>query len=627
MSAQRRRPVPLVLTAALVISGSAAAAEPPPAPEFADGFPVTRADSIYELSEVRRGDRGIGYTVFASDEVESFEVEVLGVMEDMLGPGGDVILSRLHGEHIEFTGVIAGMSGSPVYIDGRLVGAVAYRFGAFVREPIAGITPIRSMMAARRAGGPRRAVSRLSVAELGPAAIHGRDPQWSKPRIPSVLAGRRDATPITTPLVVSGMSAGARAALTEALDGSSGAVVSVAGGHHAIGGLSANEEGSVGGVVALPIGPAGPVAALLAKGAVNIAAIGTVTFVDGESVLAFGHPFVGSGRASFPMATAAVLNTLASEAGSYKQGIAAKEVGVIENDRLTAITGRLGQSAAMVPVRVSFALGDARLETAEIEVVSDPVWFPIMLGAVVSSTLEGRIDVDSGGTLQAQMRLAMKDRAIELEELYSAPSPVQVTGNVAADIRSLATIIARNDIREVEFESVEVVARFEPEVRRAAIVSAEPRDRHVQAGTSLTVDVRLRAYQGGFRSESIRVEVPPSAEGELTVFVGGGYEYDVELARQGGRRRAQTVDDLLVMLLERRPTNLLVGALFSSEASLSIGSTRLSSPPPTWAHLIESGSDGFVAQGKGSVVASTSRLLDTVVDGDASFKIHVRPRR
>src|SRR5437763_468508 len=115
--------------------------------DFQGGFPITKKTKIYPLSKVKRGDKGIGYTVIAGDQIVSFNVEILGIMEAMLGPHRDVILSKLTGTEIEFTGVIAGMSGSPVYIDGQLVGAVSYRFGAFSKEAIAGITPIESMLA------------------------------------------------------------------------------------------------------------------------------------------------------------------------------------------------------------------------------------------------------------------------------------------------------------------------------------------------------------------------------------------------------------------------------------------------------------------------------------------------
>ena len=114
--------------------------------KFSDGFPITKKSEIFRMDELKTGMTGVGYTVFKGAKAEEFKFEVLGLMKGMLGADKDVILAKLSGEKIEFTGVISGMSGSPVYIDGRLLGAVSYRFGRFSKEPIAGITPIEDML-------------------------------------------------------------------------------------------------------------------------------------------------------------------------------------------------------------------------------------------------------------------------------------------------------------------------------------------------------------------------------------------------------------------------------------------------------------------------------------------------
>lgn len=596
-------------------------------PPFRDGFPVTTSASIYELDEVQRGDRGLGYTVFTGDEVEPFEVEVLGIMEDMLGPGRPVILARLSGERIEFTGVISGMSGSPVYIDGRLVGAVAYRFGSFSKEPIAGITPIRSMIAAR--GGPARArpVRRVSREGLPVAALHGRDASWLSP----LESPDREATspaarlaPIASPLSVSGGAPGAQQVLASRLTGVPGLGAAVATGHAPIRGLSANEPGRVGGVTALEIAPASPIAALLVKGDLNIAAIGTVTFVEGEEVLAFGHPFVGFGKVAFPMATAGILNTLASEAGSYKQGIAATEVGTISDDRLTAISGRLGEAADTVPVVVRFTDATGQTETTRVEIVADPFWLPMMLEAVVSSALEGRLDLDVGGTVESEMRISVGDRGLELQQTHSAPAPVRVTAAVGLELGTIAAVIARNDLQEPRFERVELEARYSTDVRVAEIIRVVPDRLTVAAGQSVGADVYLRDYRGDVRVERIAVPVPRGASGSMELFVGGGFAFDRKLERTMGRARPTTFDGLLALIQERRPAHQLTAGLFVEADGLTVGARKLPAPPPTWAQLFEETAGEPVSRGSGSLLAQTSREVPDVLDGSASVEIRVR---
>lgn len=608
--------------------GSAGAA--PPTPPFADGFPVTRSDSIYELDEVRRGDRGVGYTVFSGDEVAAFEVEVLGRMEDMLGPGRPVILARLSGEKIEFTGVIAGMSGSPVYIDGRLVGAVAYRFGSFSREPIAGITPIRSMLAARAgasAASANRPVRRVGSAGLSAEAIHGRDPSWLQLGAPATPIRDEALRPIALSVSASRLAPGAREVLARRLRGVGVRLGPAATGHAEIPGLTENEAGEVGGVTALPIAPASPIAAMLVKGDLNVAAIGTVTFVEGETVLAFGHPFVGFGRVDFPMATAGILNTLASEAGSYKQGIAAKEVGVIRDDRVTAIAGELGVAATMVPFTVRFTDARGEIETTEVEIVGDPFWLPMMLETVASSAIQGRLDQEVGGTVEAEIRVALEDRAIELEETYAAPPPTRVTAALGRDLGTVAAIIAQNELAEPRFRRIELAARYRTEVDILEIVNARPDRTVVEAGSTLGIDVDLRDFRGAVRTERVELPVPRGARGDASLIVAGGFEFDRHLERAIGRRRPTTLDGLLGLFAERRPTHRLVAGLFVDVPALTVGTVRHPSPPASWRTLIATTPERPVSRGRSSLGASVERELRAVVDGLREVEVFVRPPR
>lgn len=622
------------LAVLVALFGAESGRAEPPAPPFADGFPVTQQSSIYELEEVARGDRGIGYTVFAGDEVEPFQVEVLGIMEDMLGPDRPVILARLSGAKIEFTGVISGMSGSPVYIDGRLVGAVAYRFGSFAREPIAGITPIRSMLAAR--GGPSvaRPVRRVSAEGISVDAIHGQDASWLDMPLPGSVGGAdgseevaNRARPITTPVSASGIAPAAREVLARRLRSTSGSIASFAAGHAPIRRASENAPGRVGGVTALPIAPASPIAALLVKGDLNIAAIGTVTYVEDGEVLAFGHPFVGFGRVAFPMATAGILNTLASEAGSYKQGIAAREVGVIRDDRLTAISGALGETADTVPFVVNFTDATGHTETTRVDIVSDPFWLPIMLEAVASSALEGRLDLEVGGTVDATMRIALDDRALQLTQSHSAPSPVRVTSAVGFDLGTIAAVIARNDLAEPTFERVELTARYRTEVQLAEVVRVVPDATLVEAGDTVGLSVLLRDFRGRVTSERLELRVPRSARGALDVHVAGGPSFDQTVERKTGRSRPTTFDALLGLIADRRPADQLVAGAFVDADALTVGTRKYPAPPTSWRLLIERSAPEPVSRGSASLVAESSRQVDAVIRGSASTQLMVRAAR
>ena len=379
MAQTRNSFVVLLFAAALVVSTVAHAAPPATSARpsvLRDGPPV------FPLVDVKRGLRGEGYTVFASaDGPERFEFVVLGVMKGYLGPGEDLIIARLVGEKIEHTGVISGMSGSPVFVDGKLVGAVGYRFGAFTKEPIAGITPIERMLAVGDA--PTRSL-------VGDARARGRP---SAAVVDGVVYGAPE--PIAVPIAVSGLSPSVQAAFAP---------------HFAARGLGPLVAASGGGARVSSGAPverlfaSGPVAGLLVGGDVDMAGIGTVTWVKGDRFLAFGHPFKGSGESTMPVANAEIVTTVASEAGSFKLGQATTVVGRLTDDRVHAIAGTLGAPTESVPLDIVLTTKGPRagrdaMTRFHMDVVNDREDAPLYAAVSLANILSGRVSSEEGGTV------------------------------------------------------------------------------------------------------------------------------------------------------------------------------------------------------------------------------------
>lgn len=552
---------------------------------FEAGFPITRPDRVFPLSQIQRGQRGVGYTVFAADELEPFGVEVLGVLEGMLGPGEDVILAKLTGDNIAFTGVISGMSGSPVYIDGKLVGAVSYRFGAFAREPIAGITPIERMLPlldktafpARSASSsdPRRgpAASPVSWEDLGRAPRDAVGPVVARLG-PSLPEAANEARPILTPLSGGGLHPVAAERMQRALVGT-GVRLNPGGGG------ARTTATTAGRVPAAPLRPGAPIAALLAQGDVNLSAIGTVTYVHDNEVLAFGHPFVGQGAAGFPMATAAIINTLASPRGSYKQGLAAAEVGVVSQDRLTAISGRLGgPRPPLVPLEVVVRDADGTPVTTRVEMVDEPRWLAFLTDTVVASAVLRRLDAEVGGTVRMKAGYEVGERYLVVEDAYAAPSPIKVAAYAARDAATLLSIITRNDIEAASIQKVRVELDIETEVRIHEIRSVRASPLRVRPGAPLTVRVELRNHQGGYETHRLELIVPEDASpGSMSISVGGGLELDRRDQRARGRTEPRSLDDLLGRLADRRPAQALYARLYLPRPGVTVGSQVLSDVP------------------------------------------------
>src|ERR1700678_1669565 len=306
-----------------------AAAMPAAAPAVTQFFP---------LAEVKRGLRGVAYTVFEGVNPEPMEVEILGTLKDALGPGQDMILAQLHGVKPEYTGVVAGMSGSPVYIDGRLVGALSYRIGQFSKEPIAGITPIEYMLQVRDGDGSAAAIGangRGAKQDAGILLSASDDGSFS---------GRGGKQPemraMETPLMFGGFS-------QETVERFGDRFRAI--GLTPVVGLGGADSAAV---QPEPLVPGSAVSAVLVRGDLSMAGTCTVTYVDPKRLLACGHPITQYGPVDMPMTKATVLASLASPLNAFKIINTTETVGAFTEDRASAIMGRFGVQARMIPVVV-----------------------------------------------------------------------------------------------------------------------------------------------------------------------------------------------------------------------------------------------------------------------------------
>src|SRR5580698_7103922 len=288
------------------------------------------------ITQIHAGMRGVAYTVFQGTKPEAMEVEVLGVLKNANGPKGDVILVRLGGAKAEYNGVVAGMSGSPVYFDGKLAGAVAFRIGEFSKEPIAGVTPIAEML-------------EISALDQSPAAIPVDVKTAAQPSRKVSSPGVESESiqdfanylkPIETPLVFDGFSEDVVRRFAPQF--ASAGIVPVMG----VGSVSDAKQPE-------PIEPGSAVSAILVRGDMDIAATCTVTYMDAEHLLACGHPLLQFGMVDLPMTKAEVLATLPSPLNAFKIVNATEAVGAFVQDRHTGILGEFGKSAAMIPVSLT----------------------------------------------------------------------------------------------------------------------------------------------------------------------------------------------------------------------------------------------------------------------------------
>jgi SpoIVB peptidase S55 len=482
---RRRRPRSALAAAAATLCCLVAAA------------PRGSADSsFYPPEQIRPGMTGVGRTVFQGHVPEEFEVEFLGVLKNAIGPGQDMIISRLHGKNVERTGVIAGMSGSPVTLDGKLVGAISYRLGAFEKEAIAGITPIADMLKvpgkspSRSSASPASADALLAEWTAAPAAAATGD----SAEFPEAGALRR----IGTPLVFSGFPESVLRMATPLFRARGFEPVQGGGGT----GSSGDEY---------PIEPGVPVAVALISGDLSIAATGTLTHVEGKRIWAFGHPFFGTGPVDYPMLRAEIVVTYPSAMGSFKISNATSTIGTLKGDRLTGIEGEIGPAPRMLPVSVVHASpeGERRMSY---QVVENRILTPLLLGIAVQASLQRIVEYSAEETLRTELRIEMEGHPpVVYASVDADPGGPQsgTPADVARDVATIFNAVYGNRFSELRVNSLEMRAESIPQARMARIGEVSITPATARAGEDFTVSVAIQPYRAEPFLRRFRVRVPP----------------------------------------------------------------------------------------------------------------------
>jgi hypothetical protein len=479
------------------------AGNPRPNSQSSAATPVISAD------EVRPGMKGIAYTVFQGTKPEPMEVEILGVLRNVNGPRTSMVLARLRGEKPEYTGVVAGMSGSPVYIDGRLLGAIAFRIGSFSKEAIAGITPITEMLEINEFD--RGIPSGLPGTEIKPAGSEKTSaPGDSQP--PSGLQGglqkyAQMMQPIESPFVFSGLSevsvrmfAGQFAAA---------GIVPVLG----VGGSSAEKQPE-------PVVPGSAVSAILARGDIEAAATCTVTYIDAEHLLACGHPLLQYGLIDMPMTKATVVATLSSPLNSFKIVNTTEPIGAFVQDRHSGILGRFNREPEMIPVTLSLN-GGARHQEFHFEVLNNAKLTPLMMMVTVYNALQGMNIYGEDATYMMKGSIRVKGYPeVSLANLFSTGENAPAPFALAISLGEHFGRIFDNPLEAAKISGVSLEFNVEKDRRTAVIESVRTDTREVRPGDEINVEVVLRPYRGERMIRRIRMRVPPSApRGLLRVLV------------------------------------------------------------------------------------------------------------
>ena len=554
------------------------------------------ATSQMGVNEIRPGMVGISRTVFDGTHVEEFKAHIIGVLENVIGTHRNLILAKLEGGPLANTGVIAGMSGSPVYIDGRLIGAVSYALGSFSKEPIAGITPIAEMTDSTTFNDVRPPGSKVKVeypfTQETLSAAFRKALNWNRPfadrpndaqltGISAVagLGGSQLGTllrPIATPLVMSGFEP----ELAEVFGSAFREQGFIPTGGSAAAGPRAGEAAYEG-----PLKPGDAVGVMLIGGDLQMGGTGTVTHIDGDRVYAFGHPMYNLGPIEFPMTRAYVYTVLPSLFSSMKLSTTGETIGTVVQDRATAIAGRLGKGPRMIPVTISLESGRGPKQTFNFRVVNDQLFGPLMTYASILNTLGSYERQYGAATFSVRGSATItKHDPVSFNNLFSGD---QASMNAAAYIVGPITALMGNDYEKVDLEGVNVTFGSTEEPRTAMLERVWLDDPRPRAGRTVPLKVLFRTYRGEEVVRTLPIEIPANASGTLSLLVSDGARLGQSELRELRSPQPRSVDQMIRALNKGRRNNTLYVKLLGSEAGAVVNGELLSLLPPSVLGVLE----------------------------------------
>jgi len=537
---------------------------------------------IFPLSDVRPGLKGVGRTIFEGDKIEEFQVEILGVLKNVIAPQRDLILARLSGGPLATTGVISGMSGSPVYVDGKLVGAVSRSF-PLSKEAIAGITPIEEMLTV--VPSPVATSAHISPPEsLRIANVSGGSSDLSRAIVdensPQNLAplpeerGTASFSSLLLPLRFGGFSSAAVDLFAPqlrrlGLEPMQGGVIS--------GGAQETPPSPT------DLEPGSMISLLLVRGDMDLNIDCTVTFRQGNNLYACGHQVLAEGPAQFPFAPAHVLVVVPSLSSSFKVDAPGAVMGTIQQDRFDAIYGQVGgKTPPMIPVHLHLDTTLNRKSNYNFEMIDEPFLSPILLNLAVTSALGVTERSIGTSTLNIKAQIRMADgQLVALEDVLSGD--VGTMAMVGATVATPLAMLMSSGFPDLKVQDIDLSIDSLDEKRSATIEQVWSTKSEVRPGDHLEVTALIRLPWGTTMTEKIPVDVPESITDKmLSLVVGGGANINAlefRFSALGGTARDS--QQLVHALNRMRRNNRAYALLMAPQRSFVMQGDEYPSPPPS----------------------------------------------
>ena len=569
---------------------------------FSDCFFAEKVPHFLPLDQIKPGMKGIGKTVFQGSEIEEFNVEVLGVLKN-IAPDQDAILTRLSGGPLEKTGVLAGMSGSPIYVNGQMIGAVAFSF-PFSKEPIAGVTPIEQMISSFEQSdkpmrvnpieievsfvAPYRTVS-LKNSKMNSHLNSKMTPTFSvsdslleEIGSPTFLSSKRLCY-IDTPLILSGVTSKSAAWLSKLLKPLGMSVLQSGG---MISGSTNSElvDGS-------DVGPGSSIAVQLMRGdlAFSVSASGTVTYREGNKIYAFGHPWFSLGPVELPFLKAQVISLLPNLSSSFKIAVPTDLVGSITQDRSQGLYGMIGVKPKLIPLVIKLNSSRNNSRTFKYELVNDKLLTPFLTNFTIFNTIISQERVLGDSTIQVEGKISLKDHPdVKVENLFSGETNSQMLASLSM-VHPLNYLL-NSGFSDVNIQSISVSISSFDEKRITYLDRVWPERENVQPGETLIISAVLRTTSGKEHIEKIPIVIPKDvSDGHLLVTIADGFTLTAE--ENNSLKRSFTprkLDQLIQAINNFRKNDRIYVRLQRPEPSVLFYGEEFSGLPPSFRSVLTS---------------------------------------
>lgn len=573
------------------------------------------AQPTIPVDQIHPGMQGVAYTVFQGVKPEPMDLEVLGVLRNVNGPKGNVILIRLHGPKVEYTGVVAGMSGSPVYIDGKLAGALAFRIGEFSKEPIAGVTPIADMLEINALDKSPAEEASTAKPVVETAAGKTATPGDSSALPGSVEGLANYLKPIETPLVFNGFSEEAVRAFAPQF--ASAGIVPVMG----AGSVSEEKQPE-------PLEAGSAVSAVLVRGDMDIAATCTVTYIDPQRLLACGHPLLQFGSVDIAMNKAQVLATLPSPLNAFKIVNTTERAGVFVQDRHTGVLGVFGKEPDMIPVTLTIH-GSGNTKEFHYEVLNNARLSPVAIMATVFNALKGVNQYGEEITYRLNGAIDVKGfPVVGLKNMFTPAENGQPAAMaVALSLGERFGRIYDNPYNAPAVNSVKLDFDLVRERRWARLESARTDVTEARPGDQIIVETVLAPYRGERVVRQVPVKIPTSAsKGNLRILVSDGETLDRVNRANPAFGRKLDLASTIALLNKEHANNRLYVSLLEADPEARVADKVMPTLPISIMNVMDGmrGNQEMIVSGESNVDETATPSLDYVVSGAQLLTVTVK---